>query len=35
MSAIKGDWPDNRADFSKFIRFELSTFYQNMNNESD
>lgn len=34
LAGVKGDWPANRADFGKFIRFELSTFYQNKHENS-
>lgn len=34
LSALKGDWPDNRENFAKFLRYEISTSYQNKNENS-
>lgn len=34
LSALKTDWPDNRENFAKFLRFQISTFYQNKNDNS-
>jgi len=31
---IKADWADNIADDAKFLRFEVSTTYQNPNKDS-
>ena len=31
---IKSDWPGNREDYAKFLRYELTTFTQQENPES-
>ena len=30
----KGDWPENIEEYAKFLRYELSTVYQNKNGNS-